>query len=69
MEKKLSIGGGAVILTVLSPVLAVAHPMAGVGDFYAGMLHPLTAIEFVLPMVALSLLAGQQGRDAAIAIS
>ena len=68
MEKKLSIGGGAVILTVLSPVLAVAHPMAGVGDFYAGMLHPLTAIEFVLPMVALSLLAGQQGRDAAIAI-
>jgi len=68
MAKKLSIGAAAVILTVLSPALAAAHPMAGVGDFYAGVLHPLTAIESVLPMVALSLLAGQQGRDTAIAI-
>ena len=31
------------------------------GDFYGGMLHPLTAIEHLLPLVGLSLLAGQQG--------
>jgi urease accessory protein len=42
--------------------------MPGVGDFYAGMLHPLTTIEFLLPMIALSLLAGQQSRTSAIAI-
>lgn len=42
--------------------------MPGVGDFYAGMLHPLTAIEFLLPMIALSLLAGQQDRRSAIAM-
>jgi urease accessory protein len=64
---------------LLSPVIAVAlillmadnasaHPMPGVGDFYAGMLHPLTAIEFLLPMIALSLLAGQQSRASAIAM-
>ena len=40
--------------------------MTGVGDFYAGMLHPLTTVEFALPLIALSLLAGQQGRDTAI---
>jgi urease accessory protein len=42
--------------------------MQGVGDFYAGVLHPITAIEFALPMIALSLLAGQQDRETAIAI-
>jgi len=42
--------------------------MKGVGDFYAGMLHPLTAIECVLPMIALSLLAGQQRRRSTIGI-
>lgn len=34
--------------------------------FYAGMLHPLTAFEFLLPWVALALFAGQQGRKAAL---
>jgi urease accessory protein len=34
---------------------------AQAGAFYAGLLHPLTAPEHVLPMVALGLLAGQQG--------
>jgi len=47
---------------------ASAHPMKGVGDFYAGMLHPLTTMEAVLPLLALSLLAGQQPREAAIKI-
>lgn len=55
-------------LFLLWPTHAFAHPMKGVGDFYAGMLHPMTAIECILPMVALSLLAGQQGRKTAIGI-
>jgi urease accessory protein len=42
--------------------------MKGVGDFYAGMLHPMTSVECVLPIIALSLLAGQQNRRTAIAI-
>lgn len=45
---------------------AFAHPMKGVGDFYAGMLHPLTAVETLLPLLGLSLLAGQQRRETAI---
>lgn len=49
------------------PLLAVAHPIKGVGDFYAGMLHPLTSLDFVLPLIALALFAGQQRREAAIA--
>ncbi|HEX7951935.1 MAG TPA: HupE/UreJ family protein [Burkholderiales bacterium] len=41
---------------------AYAHSMVkGVGDFYAGLLHVLTALEHVLPFIALSLLAGQRG--------
>jgi urease accessory protein len=53
-------------LATLSPLPAFAHPMQGVGDFYAGMLHPVITIETVLPLIALSLLAGQQRREAAI---
>jgi urease accessory protein len=56
----------AVGLGTLAPLPAFAHPMQGVGDFYAGMLHPVITIETVLPLVALSLLAGQQRREAAI---
>ena len=53
---------------LLWPAAASAHPMQGVGDFYAGMLHPLTTVEFLLPMIALGLLAGQQSRTSAIAM-
>ena len=56
----------ASLITLLSPTAASAHPIKGVGDFYAGMLHPLTALEFLLPWIALSLFAGQQGRRAAL---
>jgi urease accessory protein len=56
----------ALLIALLSPSAANAHPIKGVGDFYAGMLHPLTALEFVLPWIALSLFAGQQGRKAAL---
>jgi urease accessory protein len=53
---------------LLWPTGVSAHPMPGVGDFYAGILHPLTAIESLLPMIALSLFAGQQVRKSAIII-
>jgi urease accessory protein len=44
---------------------AFAHSAArGAGDFYAGALHALTALEHVLPFLALGILAGQQGRKA-----
>lgn len=37
-----------------------------VGDFYAGMLHPLSSAEHCLPMVALAYLASQCGRKAGL---
>jgi urease accessory protein len=44
---------------------AHAHSAAkGIGDFYAGALHALTALEHVLPFLALGVLAGQQGQKA-----
>lgn len=47
--------------TCLLPVAAQAHLVSTrFGDFYGGMLHPLTALEHVLPMLALGLLAGLQ---------
>jgi urease accessory protein len=52
-------------LLLLLPIAASAHPMPGVGDFYAGMLHPVTALEQLLPILALSVLAAQQGKRAA----
>jgi urease accessory protein len=56
-------------LTVLAvPSAAFAHPMKGVGDFYAGMLHPVVSIEMILPLIALGLFAGQQRRETAISI-
>jgi urease accessory protein len=60
--------GSASLVLVLSATAASAHPMPGVGDFYAGMLHPATTIEFLLPIIALSLLAGQQTSKSAIAM-
>ena len=45
---------------------ASAHsPSDRFGDFYGGMLHPATALEHALPILALGLLAGQQGARAA----
>lgn len=44
---------------------AYAHSAArGAGDFYAGALHALTALEHALPFLAFGILAGQQGRKA-----
>lgn len=44
---------------------AHAHSAAkGIGDFYAGALHPLTSLEHILPFLAFGILAGQQGQKA-----
>ena len=55
--------GSAAAGFVLLPGSAWAHaPLAGVGDFYAGLLHPLTDLPAILPLLALGLLTGQAGR-------
>jgi urease accessory protein len=57
------------IAMALGAGVAHAHSSAkGVGDFYAGFLHPLTALEHVLPFLALGVLAGQQGNRAQVAL-
>jgi urease accessory protein len=67
LVRKIALALGLALLTMLlNPTVAGAHPIKGVGDFYAGMLHPLTALEFLLPWIALALFAGQQGRRAAL---
>jgi ABC-type nickel/cobalt efflux system permease component RcnA len=41
---------------------ALAHMVsADVGDFYAGLLHPLTSLEHFLPLAGLAFLAAQSG--------
>jgi urease accessory protein len=66
MKQFASASGQALLIALLLPAVAGAHPIKGVGDFYAGMLHPLSALEFVLPWIALALFAGQQGRKTAL---
>lgn len=49
-------------LLFLAPAMARAHLVSTpFGDFYGGMLHPVTALEHLLPWLALGLLAGLQG--------
>jgi urease accessory protein len=68
MNRTLSIVFAIGPLSLIFPLPALAHPMKGVGDFYAGMLHPMTSVACVLPIIALSFLAGQQNRRTAIGI-
>jgi len=50
---------------LLVPARASAHLVnQDVGAFYAGMLHPLTSVEHLLPMFALAMLASQLGKQA-----
>ena len=50
----------------LFPASAWAHLVnQDVGEFYAGMLHPLTSFEHFLPAAVLGLLAGRQGLQGA----
>jgi nickel/cobalt exporter len=56
----------AVALGAFFPTQASAHLVnTNVGEFYAGMLHPLTSTEHLLPILALALLAIQCGQRAA----
>ncbi len=49
------------LLTVV-PTAAQAHLVdTRLGDFYGGMLHPLTSFEEILPWLALAILAAFQG--------
>lgn len=53
--------GMSVTLTLLLPTPALAHSVGErFGDFYGGILHPLTALEHLLAFIAIGLLAGQQ---------
>lgn len=50
-------------------IYAEAHTASkAAGDFYAGVLHPLTALEHVLSFAALGILAGQKGSKAQSAV-
>jgi urease accessory protein len=54
---------------MMAATCAYAHTAAKeVGDFYAGFLHPVTALEHVLSFVGLGLLVGQQGKRVASGI-
>ena len=64
-ERQRAAGWFCFLLLALLAGNAEAHStVKGVGDLYAGLLHVLTALEHVLPFVALSLLAGQRGLKA-----
>jgi urease accessory protein len=66
IKKIASAAALALFITLCLPAVVAAHPMKGVGDFYSGMLHPLTALEFLLSWIALALFAGQQGRKTSL---
>jgi nickel/cobalt exporter len=54
------------VCSVFLPAKAYAHLVnTNVGEFYAGMMHPLTSSEHLLPALALALMAGQCGKHAA----
>lgn len=56
----------AVALVIISPRLAFAHLVnSSVGEFYSGMLHPVTSPEHLLLLAALALLASQCGKNGA----
>lgn len=60
-----ALAAGAVLGLAFGADTACAHvASAQAGAFYAGLFHPLTALEHVLPMLALGLLVGQRGLGA-----
>ena len=51
-------------LLAFLPAPAHAHaPIAGAGEFYAGLLHPLTDPQAIPSLLALGLLAGRAGKE------
>ena len=64
--KRLSRAGNRRVLATLASLLAApelhAHGVVdGSNAFLAGLTHPVTALEHVLPLLALGMLAGQRG--------
>lgn len=54
------------MLAVFLPTTVHAHLVnTDVGEFYAGMMHPVTSSEHLLPILTLALLGGQCGKRAA----
>ena len=53
------------LLSTLGSVAEAHSVNKQFGDFYGGMLHPLTALEHLVPILGLGLLAGQQGSSSA----
>ena len=52
----------AALLALAAAPAASAHGLVeGTSAFFAGLVHPLTALEHVLPLLALGMLAGQRG--------
>ena len=50
------------LLLAVAPQLVLAHsPIAGIGKFYGGMLHPLMVLSHALALVMFGLLVGQRG--------
>jgi ABC-type nickel/cobalt efflux system permease component RcnA/hydrogenase/urease accessory protein HupE len=67
LQRFLAYASGA--LLALMPDPALAHLVnTDVGVFYAGMMHPLTSAEHLLPTLAVALLASQSGKRAARAV-
>jgi urease accessory protein len=63
--RKATAGAGVGAILCGTAAEALAHSAArGIGDFYAGALHPLTSLEHILPFLAFGILAGQQGQKA-----
>ena len=48
----------------LAPAAAAHSPMAGIGDFYGGILHPAVVPAHLLVLLTLGFLLGQRGLDA-----
>ena len=58
------LAGISLVALFLGP--AWAHPVnLSAGEFYAGMMHPVTGLDHLLPVLALALLASQAGKKAA----
>ena len=66
---RFGVRAGVSMCLLMAAGAAHAHePIAGIGGFYGGFLHPVTALEHLLPFAALGILAGQQGDRAAPAL-
>ena len=60
--RRVAARASAFIASLIVANAAHAHGATpGTGAFVAGLLHPLTALEHVLPLIALGMLAGQRG--------